>query len=163
MGGIAISPPPQPSPTRGEGERPSLWARWFGSGQAPGAPPQALLDEAASLRAQVAAQQQQLQALRERQDQARQAAQRTRQFVTSLITGYTMSLQRVERALQQHGLEAIPTVGEPFDPEVMEVLEVLHEPGRTATEVVEEVRRGYVWRGHVFRCAQVRVARAQAN
>jgi molecular chaperone GrpE len=112
-----------------------------------------------SLREQVSAQQQQLQAVGARHAQTRQAAERTRQFVTSLITGYTMSLQRVERALQQHGLETIPTVGEPFDPEIMEVLEVVHEASRTTTEVIDEVRRGYFWRGQVFRFAQVRVAR----
>jgi molecular chaperone GrpE (heat shock protein) len=41
----------------------------------------------------------------------------------------------------------------------MEVAEVVSEPGRTGTEVLEEVRRGYRWRGRVFRPAQVRVAR----
>ena len=35
----------------------------------------------------------------------------------SVVTGYTMSVQRVERALRQLGLETIQTVGEPFDPE----------------------------------------------
>jgi molecular chaperone GrpE len=74
-----------------------------------------------------------------------------------------MSLQRVERALQQSGLEVIDTAGLPFDPETMEVLEVVHEPGRTSTEVIEEVRRGYLWRGYVFRFAQVRVARPQPS
>jgi molecular chaperone GrpE len=41
----------------------------------------------------------------------------------------------------------------------MEVVEVITESGRTTTEVIEEVRRGYLWRGAVFRFAQVRVAR----
>jgi molecular chaperone GrpE len=69
-------------------------------------------------------------------------------------------LQRLERTLDQHGLEPIPAVGRPFDPERMEVVEVVHEPGRTASEVTDEVRRGYLWQGKVFRCAQVRVARS---
>ena len=90
---------------------------------------------------------------------AEQAAARVRQLVTSLVTGYTMSVQRVERALQQHGLEPIPSVGEPFDPEAMEAVEVVTEGGRESTEVLEEVRRGYRWRGRVFRYAQVKVAR----
>lgn len=91
--------------------------------------------------------------------QAADAVQRIRQFLTSLITGYTMSLRRLERTLEQHGLEAIRAVGEPFDPELMEVVEVVHESGRSASEVTDEVRRGYLWQGKIFRCVQVRVAR----
>jgi molecular chaperone GrpE len=74
-----------------------------------------------------------------------------------------MSVQRVERALQQTDLEPIAAVGEPFDPEQMEAVEVVVEPGREFTEVIEEVRRGYLWRGKVFRYAQVRVARPEPN
>jgi molecular chaperone GrpE len=85
---------------------------------------------------------------------------RSRQVLASILTGYTMSLQRVERALRQHGLEPIAAVGQPFDPERMEVLEVVADSGRPSGEVVGEVRRGYLWRGRVFRFAQVRVAKS---
>ena len=105
-----------------------------------------------------------------RTDLAKQARENTEQALAAdsarrapgidpLATGYTMSRQRVERALQQHGLEPIPAVGEPFDPEQMEVLEVVTDSGRTSGEVVEEVRRGYLWNGRIFRFAQVRVAK----
>jgi molecular chaperone GrpE len=89
-----------------------------------------------------------------------EAADRARQMLASILTGYTMSMQRVERALRQHGLEPIPAVGEPFDPERMEVLEVVSDSGRPSGEVVAEVRRGYLWRERVFRFAQVRVAKS---
>lgn len=92
--------------------------------------------------------------------QAKQAVERVRQVFDSLVTGYTMSLQRVERALHQHGLEPIPCVNQPFDPEWMEVVDVVTDAGRSANEVIEEVRRGYLWNGRVFRYAQVRVAKA---
>jgi molecular chaperone GrpE len=91
--------------------------------------------------------------------QASQEAERIRGLVTSLIDGYTMSLQRLERTLEQAGLEAIPVIGKRFDPETMEVVEVVHEAGRSETEVLDEVRRGYYWQGRIFRFAQVRVAR----
>jgi molecular chaperone GrpE len=71
-----------------------------------------------------------------------------------------MSVQRLERALQQHGLEPIPCVGQPFDPETMEVVEVVPQSDGGGSEVVEEVRRGYLWRGRVFRFAQVKVAKS---
>src|SRR5205823_52193 len=42
-----------------------------------------------------------------------QAASQIRQVFSSIIVGYTMSLQRLERAIAQHGLETIDCVGEP--------------------------------------------------
>lgn len=88
-----------------------------------------------------------------------QTAQRAGQLVDALLTGYTMSLRRVERALAQFHLEPIPAVGQPFDPELMEVVETVSDSGKPAGEVTEELRRGYLWNGRVFRYAQVRVAK----
>jgi molecular chaperone GrpE len=114
---------------------PSFWARLLGSpAPQPPAPP-------------------------ERERLARESSERVRQLLASLLTGYTMSVQRVERVLRQHGLEAIPTAGERFDPELMEVVEVVADSGRPSGEVLDEVRRGYLWNGRVFRYAQVRVAK----
>jgi molecular chaperone GrpE len=112
----------------------SLWARLFGFSTSAPEPP-------------------------ERARLVRDSAERIRQMLASLVTGYTMSLQRIERALRQHGLEAIATAGERFDPERMEVLEAVAESGRPSGEVIDELRRGYLWNGRVFRFAQVRVAK----
>jgi molecular chaperone GrpE len=100
-----------------------------------------------------------LAARQERERLTRENSERVRQMLASLVTGYTMSLQRIERALRQHGLDAIPTTGERFDPERMEVVEAVLDSGRLTGEVIEEVRRGYLWNGRVFRYAQVRVAK----
>ena len=70
-----------------------------------------------------------------------------------------MGVQRIDRALQQHGLEPIPCAGETFDPERMEVIEIVTDTDRPAGEVIDDVRRGYLWNGRVFRFAQVRVAK----
>ena len=88
-----------------------------------------------------------------------QAAEQARQFLDSLVTGYAMSLRRIERTLEQHQLEPIVCVGAPFDPESMEVVDAVTGSGRPAGEVLEEVRRGYRWHGRLFRYAQVRVAK----
>jgi molecular chaperone GrpE len=98
-------------------------------------------------------------AIEERLRRAREAAERIRQTLAATAAGYAMTLQRVERAMTQHDLEPIPAVGQPFDPELMEVLEVVLDSGLPSGEVVEEVRRGYLWQGRVFRYAQVRVAK----
>jgi molecular chaperone GrpE (heat shock protein) len=41
----------------------------------------------------------------------------------------------------------------------MEVVEVVAASGRPAGEVIDEIRRGYIWNDTIFRYAQVRVAK----
>jgi molecular chaperone GrpE (heat shock protein) len=135
-------PPPPPAPTPPPPR--SLWARWFNQ-PAPGPTPPAE-GERPEIR-------------QERARLAREGGERVRGLLASLVTGYTMSLQRIERALRQHGLEPIVAVGQPFDPERMEAVEVVRDSGRPSGEVVEEVRRGYLYNDRVFRYAQVRVAK----
>jgi molecular chaperone GrpE len=83
-----------------------------------------------------------------------------RAALEALIDGYTMSLQRIDRALAEHGLEPIAAVGRPFDPELMEAVEAAAGGGRPPGEVLAEVRRGYRLNGRVFRYALVRVAKS---
>jgi len=94
-----------------------------------------------------------------RRQELKQAVDRVLQLLESLVTGYTMSLRRVERTLEQSQLEPIDCVGSPFDPETMEVVEAVTASGRPPGEVLDEVRRGYRWHGRLFRYAQVRVAK----
>jgi molecular chaperone GrpE len=91
------------------------------------------------------------------------ACTRLRHSLDSVLAGYAMSSQRLQRTLDQLGMEPVPAVGEAFDPEVMEVVEVVVEPERFGTIVLDEVRRGYLWRGRVLRYAQVRVAKGGAG
>jgi molecular chaperone GrpE len=94
-----------------------------------------------------------------RRERRADAAKLVRSSFDGLIAGYRMSLARVDRAIEQAGLEPIATVGQPFDPELMEAVEVAGDTGRPAGQVVEEVRRGYLRGEVVFRYAQVKVAR----
>jgi molecular chaperone GrpE len=142
--------------------RPSFWARLLGKKVEAGSPFEAVADQQETIalwQERLARQREQLHSARQERAEIRNAAGHVRRFVDAMVTGYTMSLQRLERALQQQGLEPIPTVGQPFDPETMEAVEVVPGPGRTSSEVLDEVRRGYRWRGRVFRFAQVRVAK----
>jgi molecular chaperone GrpE len=129
------NPVPAPAP-------PSLFARLFGAADAS--------QTIASLRRESAS-------LRECLAEARSRDGRVRGLLDSLLTGYGMSLQRLERALRQNDLDPMECVGEPFDPERMEALEVVADGGHGRGEVIEEVRRGFMRRGRVFRFAQVRV------
>src|SRR5262249_33299949 len=92
-------------------------------------------------------------------DLLQDTAEQIRSRIEAATAGLTMGLQRIERTMRQHGLEAIPAVGRPFDPERMEVIDVVADSAAPSGEVVEEVRRGYVWNDQVFRFAQVRVAK----
>ena len=67
--------------------------------------------------------------------------------------------RRVERLLPTLELEPLSCIGSSFDPELMEVVEVVGDTDQPAGTVVEEVRPGYLWRGRLFRFAQVKVAR----
>lgn len=112
----------------------SLWARWFGTApKSPRTSPPSPL-------------------------QKEQLA-RLQGTLTALLTGYSMSLERLDRALGKHGLQPIQTVGLPFNPDLMEAVDIVTTSDRPNGEVVEELRRGYLWQGRVFRFAQVRVAR----
>ncbi len=141
-------PEPEPEPEVAPAPPPSWWQRWFG------APTQSPTPVPAPSKPDKPSSEQ-----RERERLARESAERVRSLLSSLVMGYTMSLQRIERTLRQHDLDAIPTVGERFDPEQMEVVEAVANSGRPTGEVLEEVRRGYLWNGRVFRYAQVRVAK----
>jgi molecular chaperone GrpE len=141
---------PPPLEEKARQPAPSLWGQLFG-GRQPAPQEGTKLHEAARAH------------LREKLETMAvrlvEKTDRVRGALSGVVTGYTMSLQRVERALRQQGLESIPCVGAPFNPELMEALELVAQSGRPSGEVVEEVRRGYLWNGRVFRFAQVRVAR----
>ncbi|MFO0798172.1 MAG: nucleotide exchange factor GrpE [Gemmataceae bacterium] len=82
-----------------------------------------------------------------------------RRLAAGVADGYALSLRRVERLLPTWEVEAVRCTNEEFDPELMEVVEVVADSGLPAGTVVEEVRPGYRWRGRLFRAAQVKVAR----
>jgi molecular chaperone GrpE len=160
----AAAPPPEPEPEDPQPvvpavtspATPSFWARLFGLDSTLSQQQETI----ATLNKALADDRGKAQEGAPGQGRQREAAERARQMLASVVAGYTMSLQRVERALREHGLEAIPAAGEPFDPECMEVLEAVPDSGRPPGEVLDEVRRGYLWRGRVFRAAQVRVSRS---
>jgi molecular chaperone GrpE len=82
-----------------------------------------------------------------------------RKLAAGVADGYAMSLRRVERLLPTWEVEPVRCTNEVFDPERMEVVEVVGDTGRPPGTVVEEVRPGYRWRGKLVRYAQVKVAR----
>lgn len=61
------------------------------------------------------------------------------------------------RVLEEHGVEMIPTVGKPFNPELHEAVEEVD--GGKSGEIVEEVSAGFKLNGKVIKVATVKVAK----
>jgi len=78
-----------------------------------------------------------------------------------LLSGVNGTRQQLTDALIQEGLEAIPSVGELFDPEVHEAVTMAGTPEHPV--VVGEMRRGYTLHGRVIRAALVAVGEDQVG
>jgi molecular chaperone GrpE len=77
----------------------------------------------------------------------------------ALMQGYTLALERLEATLEELGVREIESAGEAFDPQRMRAVAVEETDGAAHGTVLEVVRPGYVWRGEVYRNAEVKVAR----
>lgn len=76
--------------------------------------------------------------------------------------GVELTYQDLQRLLRQEGVEPLTAVGQPFDPELHEAVAVV--PGDdTQAVVVDETRKGYLYRGELLRPAKVVVSQAQDN
>ena len=70
-----------------------------------------------------------------------------------LLSGMINTREQLLKALEQEGLEVVPSIGEPFDPEIHEPASA---PGGTSDLIVsQELRRGYRLKGRVLRPAMV--------
>lgn len=135
-----------PLPESQESARPGFFARMFAAPPATDLDWRTWADQTCQLNEEKAA-------------AASKAVDTLRPVIAGVSDGYAMSLRRVERVLPTFGVDAIESLGQPFDPELMEAVEMTASPDTAPGTVVEEVRRGYRWKGKLFRFAQVKVAR----
>jgi len=75
-----------------------------------------------------------------------------------LRQGVRQTWEGLRRFLEREGVEAVAARGQPFDPQVHEAVATVAHPGG-AGRVVEEVQRGYRYRGKLLRPARVVVGR----
>ena len=78
--------------------------------------------------------------------------------VATLRTGLDFVAQQMASALESAGIEAIPAVGETFDPQKHEAIAEI-ESDLASGVVAEESKRGYMYKGAVLRPAIVKVAK----
>ena len=79
----------------------------------------------------------------------------------SLLEGYDLIENRLQRTMQERSIVRMQCLGEPADPNRMTVLEVVSDPSRRPQTVIEEVRPGYCWEGRVLRFAEVKAVGEQ--
>jgi molecular chaperone GrpE len=82
-------------------------------------------------------------------------------FFDALLEGYGLIQARLRKAMVAGQVRRIDCVGLSVDPTLMTVVEAVDAPDWPPGHVVDEVRRGYTWRGRVLRYAEVRAARGR--
>ncbi len=86
-----------------------------------------------------------------------------RDIFDSLVEGYDLILNRLQRAMKKAELYRIECVGRRVVPNLMTVVEVVDDPLRPPGLVVEELRPGYFWKDQVIRFAEVRAVQGQTG
>jgi molecular chaperone GrpE len=76
-----------------------------------------------------------------------------------VANGLRVTHQHLQHVLAQEGAQAVKAVGEVFDPNVHEAIDVTDDPGEP-DEVTSEYRKGYMLDGKLLRSARVQVRRA---
>lgn len=82
------------------------------------------------------------------------------EIVSSLKKGYSLGLDRLDEVMQQLGIHEIICEGKPFDPRLMNVVDVEETLEAPDGMVLEVYRAGYMFNSEVLRPAQVKVVRA---
>jgi molecular chaperone GrpE len=77
---------------------------------------------------------------------------------TNFRDGISLIFRQLLDELRKEGLEAVDTVGEPFDPEVHEAVSTTAGTGLPPNTIVEELQRGYLLHGRLLRPALVKVS-----
>lgn len=74
--------------------------------------------------------------------------------------GLALAFKQLEAVLEELGVEKIDVLGKPFNPEVMECIEVVEGEENVVTE---EVLPGYRFYGKLLRVAQVKVGKSKGG
>jgi molecular chaperone GrpE len=73
------------------------------------------------------------------------------------IEGFNQIKNQLANFLSKEGIEPIETVGKPFDPNTMEIVEEVK--GEKSGDVVEETQKGYAMHGRIIRVTKVKIAK----
>ncbi len=80
-----------------------------------------------------------------------------------IAVGLGMLHKQLSEILSAEGLEEIPALGKPLDPERHEVVSYLETDEKPENTVVEEIRKGYLLNGRVIRPSLVVVSKLKTS
>ena len=66
--------------------------------------------------------------------------------------------KNLDKLLEKEGLERLECVGRPFDPNMHEVLAEVPTNNQQSGTVIEEARKGFMFKGKVLRPSVVKIA-----
>ncbi len=78
-------------------------------------------------------------------------------FIERFKEGQLMTLRRFEQALSEHQVRVIDCVGKRLDPVTMSAVETEQDVMRENGLVLQELRKGFLFKGQVLRLAEVKV------
>lgn len=76
----------------------------------------------------------------------------------SFRRGVALTVQQMRDLLKREGLEEIEAIGQRFDPHLHEAVETREVENMEEGIILEDLRRGYRYRGHLLRPSLVRVS-----
>ena len=75
------------------------------------------------------------------------------------IKGILQIKNQILDFLKNQGIEEIKTVGEKFDPNFQEIVEIVETKDKESGVVIEEIQKGYLIHGRLLRPAKVKVTK----
>ena len=78
-------------------------------------------------------------------------------FIERFKEGQLMTLRRFEQALSEHQVRVIDCVGKRLDPVTMSAVETEQDVTQENGLVLQELRKGFLFKGQVLRLAEVKV------
>lgn len=78
--------------------------------------------------------------------------------VEAMAEGQSLTLKMLDKILEDHHIEVVDPVGEPFDPELHEAMTVLPSPDHEENTVLEVIQKGFRLHDRLIRPARVVVS-----
>jgi molecular chaperone GrpE len=75
------------------------------------------------------------------------------------VTGLDLVLARLRRMMNEHDIERVDVVGQPFDASIMYAIGIIETADYPSGHVAEQLSPAYRWRGGLLRFADVRIAK----
>lgn len=85
---------------------------------------------------------------------------KTEKNAESVVEGIKMIQKQLETILEKEGVTVIPSTGKPFNPKLHEASEQVATDAVPEETVLEELRKGYLYKGKTLRPALVKVSKA---